>query len=477
MLKQTSDIQKPVLKAAMFYTISNIVLRGVSLFTAPIFTRLLSTSDYGIASNFMSWSSIVMCVTGLSLGTSALRGKIEFKDKYKEFLSSIQTLGILTVIVVAVIMICTIDFWTDLMQMNRVYIILMMAYLLVYPSVGFAQVDLRFDYRYKENVLIAVINTFGSVLFSISLILLLTEQKALARIIGTIAPTLVLGTIFLIRIYHQGKCYVNRAYWRYALQISLPMIPHSLAMLILGQIDRTMIIKYCGESEAGIYSFGYSYGILLSVVTNAVNDAIQPVIYEYLEQKQEKKINEILNAICSVYTIVAVAAIGGGPEALRILGTEEFYAGRWVVYPVIIGTMFQFFYQNVSCIEIYYKKTKLIAVGSLSAAVVNLVLNAVFIPRYGFVAAGYTTLIGYFLLFIYHCFGAYSITHKNIISNKIWIITGIIPILFGGILTVFYDMWFIRYLLLFTYLIVAIIFKRKEIQEMFSILRKKRSRS
>ena len=64
-----------VAKATLWYTISNILLRGVSLITAPIFTRMLSTSDYGIASNFTSWVSIILCFTTLSLPTAALRGR------------------------------------------------------------------------------------------------------------------------------------------------------------------------------------------------------------------------------------------------------------------------------------------------------------------------------------------------------------------------------------------------------------------
>ena len=79
-----------VAKATLWYTVSNILLRGVSLFTTPIFTRLLSTADYGIASNFVSWSNIILCFTGLSLTTAALRGKMEFKEKFKQYLSAVQ---------------------------------------------------------------------------------------------------------------------------------------------------------------------------------------------------------------------------------------------------------------------------------------------------------------------------------------------------------------------------------------------------
>ena len=68
----------------------------------------------------------------------------------------------------------------------------------------------------------------------------------------------------------------NWDYWIYALKIALPLIPHNLALVILVQIDRIMIKDICGESDAGIYTFGYSYAILLSIFTNAIGQAWLP---------------------------------------------------------------------------------------------------------------------------------------------------------------------------------------------------------
>ena len=144
----------------------------------------------------------------------------------------------------------------------------MMLYVLTFPSLTFTQIDLRFDYKYKENVAISIINSLGIVVCSIGLIFLWPKQRYLGRIIGNVLPTIVLGGWLAFRIFFHGKKLVDLKYWKYALKLSLPVIPHSLAMIVLGQIDRILILRFCGESENGIYSFGYSYGILLSVVTN-----------------------------------------------------------------------------------------------------------------------------------------------------------------------------------------------------------------
>lgn len=463
-----------VVKAATWYTISNIILRGISLFTAPIFTRLLTTSEYGIASNFTSWTSIVFCVSGLGLGTSIVRGKIEFKEDYKKYISSIQFLGMVTTIVVTVVMLPSLSFWTSLMEMDKYLIIIMMIYLLVYPSVGFMQTNYRFDYRYKENILISVFNAVGNVACSIGLILMYGEHRALGRIIGTILPVFILGLMFSVKIYIEGKCLYNKSYWNYALKIGFPMIPHSLAMIVLGQIDRTMILKYCGSSDAGIYSFGYSYGILIAVVTNALNDAIQPMIFEYIGYKDKQKLNSLVQKTCSIISIMIVGVIAVGPEMLKILGTADYYSGRWIIYPVVIGTMFQFFYQCVACIEIYYKKTSVIALGSIGAAIINVVLNYLLIPQYGFIAAGYTTLVGYLLLFIYHCMAARWVAGEKIFSNRVWLQTSIFPVLLGAIILYTYEEILIRYLLLSGFVVIMLLKHKGEIVNLLRNVLKKR---
>lgn len=458
-----------VVKATLWYTVSNIILRGVSLFTAPIFTRLLSTADYGIASNFSAWASIILCFTSLSLSTAVIRGKIEFKEKYKEFLSSVQTLGFIWSVICALMMCLSIEYCSDFMKLDKICITVMLFYLIVYPSLTYAQIDYKFDYRYKENVAISIINTIGNVFCSIGLILIWTEQRYLGRVIGMVAPIIIMGTWFAIQIYKQGKCLINLEYWRYALKISLPMIPHGLAMIVLGQIDRIMIIKYCGESEAGIYSFGYSYGILLSVVTNAINEAVQPQMYEMLENGEEGRLADFSYKLMLIGVMMSTILVGVGPEALRILGTNDYFEARWVIFPVVVGTMMQYMYQFFGVIEIYSNKTICMAVGSSGAAVVNYILNIHLIPKFGFVAAAYTTFLSYALLMAFHFIMTKIVTKKRIF--EFFHVAGIflLIVMIGLVINCLYNYMFVmRYMITLLVLIAIGFLLRKTIRELFN---------
>lgn len=416
---------KRIVKAATWYTISNILIRAVSLITAPIFTRLLTPSDYGISSNFMTWTSIVFCITGLGLATSVIRGRVEFGQDFKRYLSAVQMLGFMFGLICMLAVYPQLGILSDLMELDKILVIIMFAYLLFYPSVGYAQISYRFEYRYKENILISVINAIGSVGCSVGLILIWTDQRYLGRIIGFLLPMFLMGIVFFIKISLKGKCFIDIRYWKYALKLSLPMIPHALSMIMLGQIDRVMILKYCGETNAGIYSFGYSYAVLTAMITNAVNDAVQPLIYDLMEQKKYTHVERLTNKMAQYAFLLSACVVAVGPEVLRILGTKEYFDARFIICPVVMGTLFQFLYQNYSLIEVYYKKTSIMAVGSVFAAGLNFLLNWFMLPRYGFVAAAYTTMISYWFLMIFHFIGARIVARRKIFQvDLLWIITG-----------------------------------------------------
>ena len=239
------DNSSKALKAGAWYTASNVLIRSVSVITAPIFTRLLTPADYGLFNNFFSWQNILACVFGLCLNYSIGRAKIDFKDDFNGFISSIQTLSAITGFLLLVLALPFIGLLSAFMEIDKGLLISLLVMLIFSPSISYLQSKYRFEYRYKENVLIAIINTVGTVVISIILILLSdAENRYIGRILGSVIPIFILGIFAFIFLYIKGRTGINTQYWRYALRISLPMIPHGLAMVLLAQIDRTVSSPY-----------------------------------------------------------------------------------------------------------------------------------------------------------------------------------------------------------------------------------------
>ncbi len=454
------------LKAGTWYTISNVCLRSVSILTAPIFTRLLTPSDYGHASNFITWMTIILIFTGLSLSYSFGRAKIDFPNKFDEYISSLQVLSTISAFSFFIFAVIFSDQLAVMMNMEKYLVIIMFLYLIFHPSVDYVQTKYRFEFRYKENILITFINTVGVVVFSLLFIYIFNEQRHVGRIIGLIIMMFALGIFFYIKILITGrnvKFEKMLIYWKYALQISLPMIPHAIAIILLTQIDRIMIMKYIGSTEVGIYSFGYSYAILLAIFSNSIAQAWVPWLYqEYNIGKYDmiKKVNSLINLSMGYLTILFITI---APEVLQVLGTEGFYEAKWIVAPIAIGALCQYFYGNYASMELYHKKTTLIAIGTIAAGLINLVLNFIFIPRYGYIAAGYTTMISYVCLTLFHWINYRRIIKAQIFDDyktlKIFIGTVVI----GFTILFLYDFVIIRYSFFIILLIFIFITKREEL--------------
>ncbi len=88
------------------------------------------------------------------------------------------------------------------------------------------------------------------------------------------------------------------------------------------------------------------------------------------------------------------------PEIVRIMATQEYYEAVYIMPPIAMGVVLTAVSNMYSNILIFLKKTKVIMLASGAASAVNVVLNFVFIPKFGYQAAAYTTLVAYIVMAI-----------------------------------------------------------------------------
>ncbi len=459
-------------KSGFWYVISNVLIRAVGIITAPIYTRLLTTAETGYANSFNSYVSIVTVVTCLCLIYSVGRAKLDFKDEFDEYMSSIQTLssGFGLIVMILMMIICPAE---GMFKFPRYVVMLLFAYLTVYPSIDYMQYRYRFEYRYKENIAISVFITVATVVLTLALIFINPADKGFMKILGTVIPSAAAAVWCYVNLFIRGKMLYKKEYWAYALKIGLPMIPHGLALIILSRIDQTMIQNMCGFADAGLYSSGYTIGTLLSFVTNAVGQAWLPWFNEQMYAENRDGIrekNKILMFYGCVMTIFFVAA---APEAVKILFAKNYWEAMWVVPPVALGTLCQYFYTNYVNLELYTKKTMLIAGNSMLAALINIGLNAYYIPRYGYIAAAYTTLAGYFILMIMHYLCTRFILKEKVYADGLYFIMVIVTSAVGIALSVLYPNWILRYVLLTAVALILAIIKKNDIIMAIYFVRRK----
>lgn len=403
-------LNNKVVKASGWYTITEVFLKGIAFLTIPIFTRLLSTSDYGLASLYTSWVAFFTIIIGLNLNTSITKGKYDFKEEYDSFVSSVIFLSVLVFFGYIIIFTLLRDRIQSITGFSGAifYFLLFQAYFSFIRTSLIAK--LRVEYRYKKiSIITILINIIGVILSIVLIVYVFHEQSYIGKIIGNGILIIIFGIVFLWYLLKTGgKKLINTVYWRYALMLSLPLIFHSLSSLVNAQFDRIIINKYIGESATGLYSFAYNVGMIMTVLTHALDQAWSPFVYETMESGNFKSLKLKGEIYRNFYTLAYSIVLLLSPELIKIMANEAYWESMVIIPYIFAGYYLSYMYTLEVKTEFFYRKTNLISIGTLLSAAINIVLNIIFIPKFGYIAAAVTTTVSYLFLFIFH----YVITSK-----------------------------------------------------------------
>lgn len=439
---------KLAIKAGSWYIVSNFLLKGIAIITTPIFTRLLSPGDFGITNTYTSWLGIATIIATLDIYSCVQIARHDYSDEeIDSFLSSILTISTAAVILLYILIKLLGSIAIDFIGLPSGLVDIMFLEVLFTNAFTIMQTKHKAYFKYKQFVIFSALIAVLSPLFAIILINLQDSELYYGKIIGNAIPRLIISFFIFIYIIKKGKSFIDFRYWKYALLISVPLIPHHLAGNILNHFDKVMINKYVGSADTGLYSLGYSYALILSVAWTSFNQAWVPWFYSKMKEENIADIKKYVKPYTILFTMIFIFMIVIGPEAIKVFGPEEYWDSKWVIPPVLLGIFFQFNYSLFVNIEFYMKKTQFIAIGTIFAAALNVLLNYLFIPRFGYISAAYTTLAGYLLLFVLH----YLISKKWVnedIYNKQFIFSWIILVcIITGLILSFYENLIIRYLI------------------------------
>ncbi|MCB2311689.1 oligosaccharide flippase family protein [Clostridium tagluense] len=451
-----------LVKSGIWYTIGTFFLQGIGFLTLPIFNRLLSPTENGVITIYTTYVGVFTILIGIGLESAVSRGRFDFKEDYEEFLSSLLFLASITFVIWLSIGIIFKNPISNMIGIKPDLVILLIVQSFFGFVLSFASTKYSIEYKYKKFLFISITSTLINVGLSIILIMGLTNNRYYGRIKGGAYVTIIYGVILYAIFMIKGRKLIALKYWKYALPISLPMIFHQLSSIALTSSDAVMISKIVGDAETGIYGFAYKMGLIVSIAWAASNKAWVPWFFEKMKEENYDEISEKTKYYIILFSFITFILIFISPEIAMILGTKAYSQGIGLVPIIMIGYYFVFLYSLPVNLEFYTKKTKYIATGTFMAAVANIVLNLIFIPKFGYVAAGWTTVVSYLLLFLYHYIIALKISDVRVF-NVMHFIYGILFIaVSSGIFYFIKDIWVIRYgIITMVCLITVFSFKKK----------------
>lgn len=462
------------MKASIWFLIASFLQKGISTITTPIFTRILTTSEYGQYSVFSSWMAIITPIVSLNLFSGVYsQGVVKFESDRKRFSSSLQGLTLTMVVMWTVIyMICP-DFWNNIFSLSTMEMLAMLILIWLSAVYSFWSMNQRIDFKYKGLVFVTLLASILQPMVSIVFILH-SENKVLARIFGMIVVQLFLYSWMFLSMMMSGKEFFSKKYWMYALKFNIPLLPHYLSMNILSSSDRIMIGKMCDTSSVGIYNLAYSVSLIMTIFNTALLQTIEPWIYRKLKDKRVYDIERVAYPSFIIIAAVNILLIMFAPEVITIFAPKQYKEAIWVIPSVTLSVFFTFLYTFFATFEFYYEKTNYIAGATVGGAILNIVLNYIFIKRFGFIAAGYTTLFSYILFAVLHYYFMRKICKQylnNIKPYNLKLIIGISIVSLGAgfLIMITYTNIILRYMLIIiTFLILFV--KRKKLIEIAKML-------
>lgn len=457
-------------KASVVYTLASLMTKGISIITVPFFTRIMSTDEVGITTTFASWYSILYTIVTLSLSSGSLNvAMIEYKherDKYQSVCLTLSTVSALIAFVIYLLFPNTISSFTSL---SKPLMILMLFSFIIVPATDIWMMRQRYEYSYASVAVLTVVNAFmGSVLALVGVII--AKSHGIAEL-GTVklflqyTVQIAIGVVFYYIIFRRGKTLWNKQMASFALMLSIPLIIHSLAKQILDVSDRLMIASMCGQSDAGIYGTVYNISMLSLIVWNAINASLIPFMFEKLDHNDDDSIKKAINPLLMIYGIVAVLITLMAPEIIMILAPKEYYGAVYIVPAISAGIFMTAVYNIFGNVLLYHKKSTYIMAATIMASLLNVVLNFVFIRKFGYMAAAYTTFVGYIVLAVLQGFMQRIVHQKNVINVKGTVVISVLVMIACLLCNLLYGNNILRYSIILLMSLVIILLRKPIIEK------------
>ena len=393
-------------KGSLIYGLGGVLQRFMGLLLLPFFTQVLTPEDYGVVALI---SLIGVAMSGLlSLGTGNSMGLLYYREKDHYKRPTIIWTNLLLLVVNGLIWYVIIFFLaptlSDLVFQTERYTNLIRLYFL---GTVFATITdpwlayLRMEERAKKYVILTLISSLISILLSIYLVLFM-EQGVMGLVLALVIAN---GLMFLITGATVGRYLSFRLdinLFSPLVRIGFPSIFGLFAFLLIDYADRQMIERMVSLSALGIYSLGYSFGMVIMIATNAFATAWPPFFMSYINKPEEarKVFARVLTYYVIGFSILSVFFFFIAQPIIFFMTAPAFHQAWTVVGLIAAGYALKGCYLIILPGIYFANKLYLQSIIEWAAAIINIGLNLLLIPIYGFVGAALATLISYLCLSI-----------------------------------------------------------------------------
>jgi len=403
---------KKILGRSGIYSIGSVFDRGIVFLLLPIYTRYLTPADYGIMSFIGAITGVLAIIYPLGLTSSITR--LYYSESNE--IARRRTLGTiwLTIFITALGLSILLDlfrkdifnlFVTDDYLNPYIRISIWISFFAVFS--GFPLTLYQIQGKSFSYACISITKTVLTIGLIIGFVVFL-KQGIHGYFKGTLIALILLSIPYTYISLRNLEISFLWQKLKLALHFGLPLLPHSITSWVLALSDRIIIQRFIAISELGIYSLGYQLSGIVMMFATAINYAWMPFFFRTIEQSDEyahKNIARMSTYYILALCIIALACSLFMKEIIMLL-TISAYHLAYKVTPIIIGANLLSALYFIPGNFLYLKKKTvwLIPVITIISGAINILINIIYVPKYGIMAAAWATLFAYGIMCVLNWF-------------------------------------------------------------------------
>lgn len=395
------DRKKKLVKNTFILAFGTLLPKITLIITLPIYTAMLTKAEYGTFDIINILVSLFIPIITLQIKQAAFRFIIDYRENVC-LIKKVVTTTYSFILASSLIALSVLFFVLQVVELKmRVFICFYMFLEIL------IDVTLQVVRGIGDNVGYAVCSVLRSVTNLVFvLILLLAFNWGLWGLFLSLNFSLMIGLLYLV-LKDKIISLINfknfdSTLLKQLLKYSIPVVPSAISLWVVQASDRLVVTAFMGIEANAIYSVANKVPNLLGTVYSTFNLSWQENAAEAFQDKDsENYYSFVFDNLFSFLTGVTAVLIAFTPILFFILINASYDAAYYQMPVLFLGVFF-------SCLTSYYggiyvalKKTFPLAISSTIGAILNLIINVVFISYFGLYAASFSTLISYLAIAAY----------------------------------------------------------------------------
>lgn len=452
--------------------ISNFATKLLSFFLVPLYTSILTTSEYGTYDLFSTTVYLLVPILTLNIQDATIRFSLDENYNKKNIISI--SLNIFIKGLVILLVFSVFNYFINILPIFNDYIIV---FIFMYIFQALVGITTSFARGCEKITEISIASVLGSVIFIGLNILFLVVFKLgltgyfLSSILGNLSQVVYL--VYAAKIYkYIGKQKADKETRAEMLNYSCPLIANTVAWWITNASDRYIVIWLCGTAANGIYSVAYKIPSVLNILQSIFTDAwTLSAVKAFDSEDKDGFFSNMYNGYNCLMVLACSFLIFSAKFFAKILYANDFYKAWEYVPFLLISIVFGATSGYIGGIFSALKKAKILAQSTTVGAVANIILNVILVYIIGTIGAAISTAISYIIVWGIRLYYMNKYLHTEL-NLKRDIISYVI-LFFQAIAIILIPTGLIMYSIEGIMFIVLILLYHKEIAMPIAILKKK----